>query len=216
MIHRLKLVDTLVTKEKNTKLHPEILTILFENRRYIKNIFLDIHGLYEISHIGMTIITPFYEMVSFSSSPNIEYNLIQQNLWKDDSCFSPWMPNKDNFSWWDDHKITGDFEKVEKIKLKNNMFSFGMTICKQVNDFSLLYSYATRATRDDLREYYASHLLGLVDIGDYFYKSLRDIYASYDIKCTPPELNHLNSKMYATTIRPHLTLIRSRSRAIKG
>ena len=117
MTNRLGLVEVSVLAQKQARLHSEIVTILFENRRYIKTIFLDIHGLYEIAHVGLTIIDPSADLVVFSSTPNIEYNLIQQNLWRNDPCFSPSIQNNHELSWWNDHKITSD---LEKIKLKNN------------------------------------------------------------------------------------------------
>ena len=133
MTTELKLLDPVVSKEIQTTLHPKILDILFEYRRDIKNIFLNINGHYDIAHIGITIIDPANEMIAFSSTPNIEYNLIHQHLWKRDHCFSPRPHHNNRISWWDTQ-----IEEVDEIKLKNNKFTVGMTITRQVNGFCLL------------------------------------------------------------------------------
>ena len=208
MTNRLGLVEVSVLAQKQARLHSEIVTILFENRRYIKTIFLDIHGLYEIAHVGLTIIDPSADLVVFSSTPNIEYNLIQQNLWRNDPCFSPSIQNNHELSWWNDHKITSD---LEKIKLKNNQLTEGLTISRQINDFYLLYSFATRSKRVDLRAYYASNLFGLLDLGDYFYKSIRSIYSSYCKTIALPELGDLTSRVSTINNSAKLRLIANNS-----
>jgi hypothetical protein len=206
---KLKLVDSFSSNKTQIKLHPEILTILLENRRSIKNVFFDINGLYDISHMGISIIDPAHELIAFSSTPNIEYNLIHQNLWKHDHCFSPCLNNLNRISWWDIYEKISDCdrEEIEIIKLRNNKFSLGITISRQVNDFCFLYSYATRSKRNDLQEYYESNTFGLIDIGDYFYKSILDIYSSYSIKYKPPELGHLISKVSNVGSQPYLRLV---------
>ncbi|OGV29999.1 MAG: hypothetical protein A3E88_07495 [Legionellales bacterium RIFCSPHIGHO2_12_FULL_35_11] len=206
MTTELKQLDTAAPKEIETTLYPKILDILFENRRYIKNIFLNINGLYDIAHIGVTIIDPASEIVVFSSTPNIEYNLIHQNLWKNDLCFSPRQHNNNRLSWWDTQ-----FDEIEKIKLKNNKFTVGMTITRQVNDFCLLFSFATRSKKKDLREYYESNIFGLIDVGDYFYKSIMSIYSSISVKYTPPKLDNLMSKASVISSRSYLKLVVSNS-----
>ncbi len=150
-------------------------------------------------------------MVVFSSTPNIEYNLIQQNLWKEDVCFLSSGHISNTLCWWD----TGNHESIEKIKLKNNKFSVGMTIARHVDDFCLLYSYAARSKQNDLREYYTANIFGLIDIGDYFYKAMRDIYSSYSVKYTPPMLSSLISKASGMSIKPYLELVVNNS-TIKG
>ncbi|MCX7118212.1 MAG: hypothetical protein NTW94_10010 [Legionellales bacterium] len=203
MTNRLELVNHLSSEKQHIKLHPDVLTILFEHRRYIKSVFLDLAGLHEIAHLGITIVDPAKEILVFSSTPNIEYNLIQQHLWRADPCFSPRLHTNNNFCWWNSCHA----DEIEKIKFKNNQFNFGMTLARKINNFHLLYSYATRSRREDLPEYYESNLHELIVIGDYFYKSIRDIYSSYGIKYPPPELDHLRTKASQTNIRPYLRLV---------
>ena len=181
MILELKLLEPLSQQKNNMTLHPEIIEILFENRRYIKNVFSDLNGLYDI-----------------------EYNLIAQNFWLYDHCFYPDPVEKNTLLWWGD-----EHEKIAKIKLENNRFTLGMSIVRPVHDFCFISSFATKETYQDFRRYYSEHLFHLIDIGDYFYKSIRSLYATYNRNYTPPPLFQLNSKEAGRNIRSCLRLVKN-------
>jgi len=52
-MYELKQVECQSNQKIKIKLHPEATEILFENRRYIKNVFSNLQGLYGITHMGM-------------------------------------------------------------------------------------------------------------------------------------------------------------------
>lgn len=195
-------VEQLDGLNSKVSLHPEAIEILFENRRLIKKIFSNLQGLYGITHMGMACVDPSHELIAFSTTPNIEYNLIHQNLWVNDHCFTPDHTQKNALLWWDYQN-----EKIEKIKLKNNRFTLGMTIFRPVNDFFFIYSFATNEKTKDLRQFYNDNLFGLMDMGDYFYKSLRELYSCYATKHVAPQMKDFNSKASALSIKPFLRLI---------
>ncbi|ASQ46854.1 hypothetical protein clem_11585 [Legionella clemsonensis] len=204
MMYELKQFECLPLKKHNIKLHPKVIEILFENRRYIKNVFSNLKGLHGITHMGMACIDPSHELVAFSTTPNIEYNLFHQNLWLDDHCFNSKLEDKNSLLWWDYQN-----EKIEKVKLKNNHFTVGMTIYRPIGNFGFMYSFATDEKVEGLRKFYRDNLFGLIDMGDYFYKSLRELYSSYSPKHLPPNLNEFNSKATGLGIRPFLSLVRA-------
>ncbi|STX50140.1 putative FlgJ-like protein [Legionella busanensis] len=195
MREKLKLVNAVDTNETEVMLHPDILNILFEHRRQIRNVFLQINGFYDISHFSLSIVDPSNEMIILSATPNIEYNLIQQDLWKFDSCFSPLQLNNNQLFWWNEISQDDSIKsKIEKIKLQNNHFNLGMTLCRQVGDFYFLYSYATKSLEKDLHNYYSANIFNLINIGDYFYNSISFIYTGYNKTHKLPELGALNNK----------------------
>lgn len=202
MMYEVKQVEILPEHTQKVTLHPEAIEILFENRRLIKNIFSNLRGLYGITHMGMSCIDPSQELVAFSTTPNIEYNLIHQNLWAKDHCFIPDLSHKNSLLWWDYQN-----EQIEKIKLKNNRFTLGMTIFRPVNDFIFIYSFATDERGEDLHQFYNDNVFALIDMGDYFYKSLRGLYSSYALNQVPPQLKEFNSKAPALSIKPFLRLV---------
>lgn len=203
MMYELKQVDCSPIKEHQIKLHPEVIKILFENRRVIKSVFSNLKGLHGITHMGMACIDPSRELIAFSTTPSIEHNLFNQHLWLEDHCFNSDIGDKNSLLWWDYQN-----EKIEKFKLLNNRFTMGMTIYRPIGDFGFMYSFATDETVKGLRQYYTDNLFGLIDMGDYFYKSLRELYSHYSLKHVPPELNEFNSKATGLNIKPFLRLVR--------
>lgn len=164
-----------VTNTVTTCLHPEILTILFENRRYLKAVFLELHGLYNLSHFGITIIDRLGRTLAFSTTPTIEYNLVNQDLWQQDCSFTAPTCFDDHLVWWDENEN----QAIKKIKLLNNKFSLGMTMAKENQGLIYLYSFATQHKTINLKEYYRTHREGIMKIGDYFFRSIQNLYASY-------------------------------------
>lgn len=202
MIRELKPAESLPLQKCNIRLHSEIVKILFENKRFIKNIFSNLKGLYGITHLGMVCIDPSQELVAFSTTPNIEYNLFNQKLWLEDHCFNLDCFYKNSSLWWDYQN-----EKIEKIKLKNNGLTIGMAIYRPINNFDFIYSFATNEKIEGLHQFYSDNLLNLIDVGDYFYKSLRELYSNYSLKHLPPDLNAFNSKATRFNTQPFLRLV---------
>ena len=208
MIERLKLVSSKQKKECSVTLHPDIVTILFEHRRFVKNIFLQIKGHHEIAYFGVNILNPENELISFSSMPHIEYNLIQQKLWKYDRCFSSRSLDKNTLYWWDPINAEALLaDQIKEVKLTSNNFNAGVTLCRDIGGFRFLYSYATKTRQKDLQEYYTSQRVSLINIGDYFCKSLLDIYSEYCGNHTLPKLHHLSLKVPDHKVRSTLKLI---------
>lgn len=121
-----------------------------------------------------------------------------------DACFIPDTTLKNTLLWWDYQS-----EKIEKIKLGNNHFTLGMTIFRPVGNFCLVYSFATKEKHKGLRQFYNENLFGLIDMGDYFYKSTRDLYSTYTLSHTPPKLNEFNSKASGLSIKPFLRVLQN-------
>jgi hypothetical protein len=204
MMYESKKLECLSTQKQAITLHPEVIEILFENRPYVKKVFSNLRGLHGITHMAMACIDPSDELMVFSSTPTIEYNLIHQNLWVHDHAFVPEAELKNALLWWD-----YPHDKLEKIKLKHHHLTVGMTICRPIGDFRLVYSFATDEKYKNLRQYYTENLFGLIDMGDYFYKSLRERYNVYVTKHTPPNLSEFSSKASGLSIKPFLRVVQN-------
>lgn len=203
-MYELKQVESLPTQEQSIKLHPNAIEILFNHRGEIKKAFSNLKGLHGISHMGIACIDPSNELVAFSTTPSIEYNLMHQNLWMHDHCFAADKGPKNTLLWWD-----YELEKLGQLKLLNNRFTVGMTICRPVGQFYLVYSFATQEKHKGLRQYYSENLFGLMDMGDYFFKSIRDVYGAYIQKHAPPQLSEFTSKASGLNIKPFLRVVRN-------
>jgi hypothetical protein len=208
MEKNLQLLVKLINKDEiyPTKLHQNVLGILFENRRYMRSVYNDIRGLYGINHFSLSLKSPTEEQVFFSTTPSIEYNLISKKLWVFDEAYYNRVFQTTNVAWWNETD-SKEKERIEKIRLADNNFTLGMTINRYVDEHVLRYSFATSIVSMNLREYYLSNLSSLIDIGDYCYKLLRSVYLQYCGQSTPPEMYSLNSKFYLTNSKQYLRLI---------
>jgi hypothetical protein len=168
-----------LTISECAKLHPKILDILFEHRREIAIKLSDIIGIHYIDHMAIIISNPKNEIVIFSKTPTIEYNLISSNLWLHDGAFSPQFFKKKSFFWWEEAYNSEYFEKIKNIKEQKHKYKLGFCLVRKINAFYIIYSFATRRAMIDSQSYYLSHKEDLLRMGDYCYRSIRNIYALY-------------------------------------
>jgi hypothetical protein len=192
---------------KKQKLHPDILNILYDNRCHVKKKFSEVIGFYEINHISITIINPENEMVAFSTTPSIEYNLITQELWQHDFTLLSESHKDNQLIWWDTDDLNPHFNKIYNIKEQKNHFTLGMALARKIDGFCIVYSFATKNINADLRSYYVSNINRLYDIGDHCYKSIREIYSSYSQHYVAPKVTDFTIFDSALKRKPYLRLI---------
>lgn len=195
-----------VYRHRSIQLPANILEILFENSYLISKVLRNLIGLYGVDHIALTIIDPKNEIIIFSSKKHIEYHLISLNLWRYDYEFYINSCQELSPIWWDAYNDDPNYLKVKDIKYKDN-FSLGFTIVKKLDNFCFLYSFATKSKIQDLRSYYMDNTLRLINVGNYFYKSMRNIYAKYCLPINPPEVGNLASLTCFDKQKPYLHLI---------
>lgn len=167
-------------------MHPNILEILFKHKNEIFRKLSDLRGLYYIDHVSITLIDPDHEITIFSITPSVEFNLIVQGLWHFDRSFNPahYAPGK--LLFWDKAYLNGYQNDLKYIKETQHDFSLGFNLLRKVDNFNLIYSFATRKTGIDLKKYYQSMICDLYSFGDYGYRQLRDIYDQYSDKYPAP------------------------------
>ena len=186
-------------KNRPVHLHHHILDILFENRSFLRKILQTINGLHEINHFSITLIDPTKKAIIFSTTPSMEYNLITEEMWAIDHGAIHASLENDSIAWW-----ASDHQKINSIKLTHNGYSLGMTMSRYAERFTILYSFATKNRGNDLQTYYRSNIHRLIDIGDYCYKLIRDLYLNYCDVYMPPKIQSFISKIYPSQ---HLKLI---------
>ena len=188
--------------QKKVKLHDSILDILFAHKSEIFRKFSDIKGLYFLDHVAVTIFNPENEIVIFSLTPSVEYNVIIKELWKHDITFRPDEYADGDFAWWDS-ELNEFSDEIKKIKIENHHFSVGLNLYKKIGDFRFIYSFATRNKDLDIRSYYEGIISELFLLGDYGYKLILGIYVGYCGSHIPPQVaspNTVNEKPYLRLI----------------
>jgi len=193
------------TKDKNNiVLHKNIMEILFKHKHEIFKRFSDIKGVFHIDHIAIKIINPANEMVIFSITPSVEYNLIAQELWRHDHDFLCNNYKLNKLYMWEESYSKRYFSEIKYIKELKHGFTFGFNIFKKYENFNLIYSFATRSQNNDLRQYYKNHTHEIIELGDYSYKLIHDIYIKYcQLEFAAPFISDKKSFLK----RPYLKLI---------
>lgn len=91
-------------------LHPRFLDALFAYKSQAMNIFRDVLGLYDIHHLAVARVDQQGQLISFSSTPAMEFNLFNSELWRYDLCYrAQWFTQYTQASWaalYEKHAMT--------------------------------------------------------------------------------------------------------------
>lgn len=159
-----------------TSLHGDMLEVLFKYKNKIYNRFDDVRGTFLIDHLAINVINSNKQVLIFSTTPSVEYNLISQDLWKYDRSFSASYQSSNKFYSWEKAYAKKYFDELRLIKQINHGFSYGFNLSKKIGSCQFVYSFATRCQKPNLLEYYNGHISELFAIGNYSYNAIREIY----------------------------------------
>lgn len=177
-------------------LHPKILEALFKNQREISLKLSNIKGLFKIEHIAMIILTPDDEIIVFSSTPAVEFNLIEKNLWQFDESFKPHHHRDGSFFWWEEAYANGYREKIKEIKQSSYRFTVGFCLARKINKEHIVFSYATRSRDKNIKEYYENHTKELLTMSDYVFGLIQNVYVKYRISAEQRNNHHLKLMVF--------------------
>ncbi len=174
---------------KLPKLHRDTLLISLYEYIDIKKAYSAVLGLNAIDHLSINIVNPCGEMVFLSSAPSVDINIYSGDLWLYDASIHPATYQNKKFYWWDDCYLPekGKILKQEK-QIKNNL-QFGFVCVKKVENFYLLYSYATKEKDPEIKKVIEEYQTTFIDMGDYCYSRIRTIYEKYAGNYKPPLIN---------------------------
>lgn len=178
--------------KKLPKLHKDILLISPLNYAKIRKAYRQVLGLNAIDHLSINVVNPSGEIVFLSSTPATGQNVCGSDLWRHDFSIYPEMYENKKFYWWDECYAKG-MKKILKFEkeTKNNL-SCGFICTRKVEDFHLMYSFATREPDPGIRDSITEYQNAFVDMGDHCYGLVRDIYERYSSGYNPPLLNSSN------------------------
>lgn len=155
-------------------LHPRAQEILFEQKRKVSHIFREVIGHYEIDHLSIAVIKKNNELFFLSSTPSIEFNLIEQDIWAyDGSYHSDFFQNPQCQLW------SALYNKNKSIELRMEKqvrtgFTTGFSASLELNDFYLVYSFATKskATHAEIELFRMSNTL--IKLGNFCFKKIAE------------------------------------------
>jgi len=170
----------------NLKMHPKILTILFNHKNEILRKLTDLRGLHYLDHISILLVNSHREIIILSITPSVEFNLIAQDLWQFDRSFDPAQFSTGQLLFWDNSYTSEYYYQLKYLKEIKHNFSLGFNVLRKIEGFYLIYSFATRSDDLNLKNYYQSIATDLYSLGDYGYKELRGLYEQYTDIVLPP------------------------------
>lgn len=178
--------------KKLPKLHKDILLISPLNYTRIRKAYKQVLGLNGIDHLSINMVNPEGEIVFLSSTPATGQNVCGTDLWRYDFSIHPEMYENKKFYWWDACYATGMKKVLKFEKETKNKLNCGFICTRKVEDFHLMYSFATREPDLEIRENIEKYQNVFVDMGDYCYGLVRDLYERYSGGYHPPVLNSSN------------------------
>ena len=113
---------------REIKLHPNAEDFLFENFATLRRIFSDVLGQLEIDYISIGLVNEAGEIFFLSSSPSIEKNLIEKDLWGYDYIYQPHFVYQSELTLWSEISPTAYHEPLKRYKQQHQNLIDGVSI----------------------------------------------------------------------------------------
>lgn len=169
------------------KLHQNTLTLSFRYQYELRKVFSDILGLNGISHFSLDLISPDKEMLFFSSTPEHAYEICTRGYAPYDGIISEEYYKNYEFYWWRSASHKAHQNEIQHVREKVLSLYNGFMLVRKWDDFYLLYSFATNKTANlDFQTSITNQLNRYLEMGDYAYSGLRQLYRNYSGIFTPP------------------------------
>ena len=127
----------------NVRPHPRLLDMLFACKSNISLIFKDVLGLHEINHISVTRIDHNQEILIFSSTPAMEYNLFTGNLWTFDNTWNPAWFQLCTRALWETLYHPEHYDELYYSRQIKHHFSAGLSLAVFEDNAHYIYSLAS-------------------------------------------------------------------------
>ncbi|KTD19695.1 hypothetical protein [Legionella londiniensis] len=158
------------------KPHPSFLEILFAHKSKVSSIFRDIIGIHEINHIAVSCINARKELITFSSTPALEYNLFSSNLWCFDKTYQAHWYERCTQSSWQSLYSPARYDELYYIKQGRHRYPLGMSLAAKWQDQFFIYSLASRKSCQNTHDLFSQEYESFYKIGQYCSSSLIPLF----------------------------------------
>lgn len=161
-------------------LHPQFLDILFAFKSKINLVFRDIKGIHEIDHFSLNQINQYKQLITLSSTPALEFNLFNSNLWRYDCSYAQsWFQQCTQDSWQNLY-CKERYDELYYLKQIKHNYQLGLTISAKNKEDYLVFSFASRKSCKHTRELFFSQHADFYKIGEYCFNKLNSLLSSFN------------------------------------
>ncbi len=159
--------------------HPQLLEALFYHKSRVSSIFRDVLGLYEIDHISITKISSTNKIMTLSSTPAMEFNLFNSNLWYFDKSYHPDWFTQCSQAEWRTLYTQKRYDELYYLKQVKHHYPIGYTMAAKLEEVFFIYSFASHRSCGHTRELFTNKYDNFYKIGQYCGKMLSQIFEDY-------------------------------------
>lgn len=151
----------------------------FKFSHEIERCFKDILGLNSIDHFSLDLVNQQGEMTFFSSTPAHAYEICSRGLAPYDGIISPQQYEKNESYWWESAHHKAYSKQIKDIRQHVLKLRHGFMLVRKWDNFHIIYSFATKSRNIDFDNYVVNNINAFLEMGDFAYNGLRDLYAEY-------------------------------------
>jgi hypothetical protein len=166
------------------------LEFLFAFKSKISTIFREVLGIHEINHVAVTRINKQNQILVFSSTPAMEFNLFNSKLWRHDQSYSPQWFQIGAQAYWQTLYDPLRYDELYYLKQIKHSFPIGLSLAAKINDEYLIYSLASHKSCSHTRELFSTQQEDFYKIGQYCTNRLNPFFNYCD------SLKHLSQQVY--------------------
>jgi hypothetical protein len=156
--------------------HRQLLKLLFAFKNQVATVFKDVLGLHEINHIAITRISIEQEIIAFSSTPALEFNLFNGRLWRFDQTYHPDWFRLGLQTSWQQLYAPARYDELYYLKQIKHHYPIGYSLATQQDNGFYIYSLASKQSCPHTQELFANQYNDFCKIGLYCANQLRDFF----------------------------------------
>jgi hypothetical protein len=158
------------------KPHPNYLENLFSHKSHVDHIFKDVLGLYDIHHLAVTHINEKQELMTFSSTPSLEYNLFNSQLWQFDKTYHPDWYYQCKHAHWQSLYMPERYDELYYLKQTKPQYEDGISLATNLGHAFAIYSFARQKNSHDQWPISNQQLSHFHAIGTYCSNALQSLF----------------------------------------
>lgn len=153
--------------QQDLALHPQWIDKLFAHKSKTRTIFRDVLTLHEVNHIAITYIATNNMLLTLSSTPSLEYNLLSSALWRFDNAYNPdWFKQCSHASWQSLYSAER-YDELYYIKQIKPHYPLGLSMATILGSGYVIYSIASATDSEYTREIFSTKQEELLKLGQY-------------------------------------------------